>query len=105
MPRQAASAGRTTTGRRRRYSPVYPRRKLPMLINCVAYEKGSKLADISVKEISDYLLRPDCFVWVAIKDATDAELTVMQDEFGLHELAIEDARHGHQRPKVEEYGE
>ncbi len=29
----------------------------------------------------------------------------MQKVFGLHELAVEDARHGHQRPKIEEYGE
>jgi magnesium transporter len=28
----------------------------------------------------------------------------MQEEFGLHDLAVEDARHGHQRPKIEEYG-
>ena len=76
-----------------------------MLINCVAYENGSKLAEIPIAEISDYLKRADCFVWVALKDATDDELTAMQQEFGLHELAIEDARHGHQRPKVEEYGD
>jgi magnesium transporter len=76
-----------------------------MLINCVAYENGSKLADIPIAGISEYLLRPGCFVWVALKDATDDELTTMQREFGLHELAIEDARHGHQRPKVEEYGD
>ena len=42
-----------------------------MLINCVAYENGSKLADIPVAEISDYLARPGCFVWVALKDATE----------------------------------
>jgi magnesium transporter len=76
-----------------------------MLINCVAYENGTKLADIPIAQISDYLRRSGCFVWVALKDATDEELTTMQDEFGLHELAIEDARHGHQRPKVEEYGD
>ncbi len=76
-----------------------------MLINCVAYENGSKLADIPIAEISDYLQRPGCFVWVALKDASDDELSTMQREFGLHELAIEDARHGHQRPKVEEYGD
>ena len=29
----------------------------------------------------------------------------MREEFGLHELAVEDARHGHQRPKIEEYGD
>jgi magnesium transporter len=76
-----------------------------MLINCVAYENGAKLADIPIGEISDYLARQGCFVWVAMKDASDEELDVMQQEFGLHELAIEDARHGHQRPKVEEYGD
>ena len=76
-----------------------------MLINCVAYQEGKKLADIEVEDISDYVDRPDCFVWVALRDATDAELSTMQEEFGLHDLAIEDARHGHQRPKVEEYGD
>lgn len=75
-----------------------------MLINCVAYEDGRKLADITVEDISDYLVRPGCFVWVALRDATDDELAQMQVEFGLHELAVEDARHGHQRPKLEEYG-
>ena len=74
-----------------------------MLINCTAYQRGRKLADIPVADISDYLLQPDTFVWVALKDATPEELAVMKEEFGLHELAIEDANHGHQRPKVEEY--
>ncbi|WP_295977252.1 magnesium and cobalt transport protein CorA [uncultured Variovorax sp.] len=76
-----------------------------MLINCVAYENGSKLADISVEDISDYIGRPGCFVWVALSDASDEELNEMQKEFGLHPLAVEDAHHGHQRPKMEEYGD
>ena len=75
-----------------------------MLINCVAYHKGTKLADIPVAQISDYIARPDTFVWVALQDATPQELAEMQHEFGLHELAVEDAMHGHQRPKIEEYG-
>ncbi len=76
-----------------------------MLINCVAYRDGARLADLSVEEISDYLARPDCFVWVALRDATPQELDQMKEEFDLHELAVEDARHGHQRPKIEEYGD
>jgi magnesium transporter len=76
-----------------------------MLINCVAYQDGKRLADIPVDRISDYVGRPDCFVWVALRDASDDELDAMQREFGLHDLAVEDARHGHQRPKVEEYGD
>src|SRR6185295_16732629 len=77
----------------------------PMLINCVAYQEGRKLADIDKREISNYLQRPGCFVWVAMKDPTEQELEEMREEFGLHELAVEDARHGHQRPKIEEYGD
>jgi len=76
-----------------------------MLINCVAYQEGKKLSDISIAEISDYVERPECFVWVALKDAEPAELEQMQHEFSLHELAVEDARVGHQRPKIEEYGD
>jgi magnesium transporter len=76
-----------------------------MLINCAAYEHGSKLADVAIAEISEYLKRPGCFVWVALKDATPGELATMQEEFGLHELAVEDALNGHQRPKIEEYGD
>jgi magnesium transporter len=76
-----------------------------MLVNCVAYQDGRKLADIDKREISDYLKRPGTFIWVALRDATEEELAEMQEEFGLHELAVEDARHGHQRPKIEEYGD
>ena len=75
-----------------------------MLINCVAYREGRKLADIPVAEISDHLAQPGCFVWVALRDADEAELAKMQEEFDLHDLAVEDAHHGHQRPKIEEYG-
>jgi magnesium transporter len=75
-----------------------------MLVNCVAYQEGTKLNDISKEDISEYVKRPDCFVWVGLKDPTPDELEEMREEFGLHELAVEDARHGHQRPKIEEYG-
>lgn len=76
-----------------------------MLINCVAYQNGTRLADLPVEEISDYLALPECFVWVALRDATPQEMAQMKDEFALHELAVEDAHHGHQRPKIEEYGD
>lgn len=76
-----------------------------MLINCVAYQEGKRLDNIPVEEISDYLERKNCFVWVALKDAEPGELKQMQHEFGLHELAVEDAHAGHQRPKIEEYGD
>lgn len=76
-----------------------------MLINCVAYQEGKRLDNIPVEDISDYLKNRGCFVWVALKDATKEELAEMQHEFDLHELAVEDAQVGHQRPKIEEYGD
>lgn len=76
-----------------------------MLINCVAYQEGKKLCSIPVEDISEYLKISDCFVWVALKDSNLEELAQMQHEFGLHELAVEDAQVGHQRPKIEEYGD
>ncbi len=76
-----------------------------MLINCVAYQEGKKLKDITIEEISDYLTMPDCFVWVALQDADLAELEKMREEFDFHALAAEDAWHSHQRPKIEEYGD
>ena len=76
-----------------------------MLINCVAYENGKRLGDIPKADVSEYVKRPECFVWVALKDPEPAELAEMQEEFGLHHLAVEDATQGHQRPKIEEYGD
>ena len=74
-----------------------------MIINCVAYQNGRKLADIPISEIHSYIARPECFVWVAIKDPEPTELQAMKQEFGLHPLAVEDAQHGHQRPKIDEF--
>jgi magnesium transporter len=74
-----------------------------MLVNCVAYQDGRKIADIPPEDISLYVSRPECLVWVALKDPEPDELESMRSEFGLHELAVEDARHGHQRPKIDEY--
>jgi len=76
-----------------------------MLVNCAVYEEGRKLADIGIDQIGEYLSRPGAFVWVALHDATPDELTQVQHVFGMHELAVEDASKGHQRPKVEEYGD
>ena len=75
-----------------------------MIINCVVYENGRKCADIHTDDISDWLQRPGCLVWVALHDPDAEELAQMQEEFNLHELAVEDALKGHQRPKMEEYG-
>jgi magnesium transporter len=76
-----------------------------MVVNCVAYRNGERLGDIAVEQISDVLEQEGTFVWVGLHEANAALLLQMQAEFGLHELAVEDARSAHQRPKLEEYGD
>ena len=65
-----------------------------MIVNCVAYDRGQKLSDIPLTEVRSHLVKRDCFVWVALKDPEPAELAALQEEFALHELAIEDAQKG-----------
>jgi Mg2+ and Co2+ transporters len=76
-----------------------------MLISCVLYRDGHKVADIPTDQIHRYVGQPNCFVWVALRDPDPKVLEEMQAEFDLHPLAVEDARHGHQRPKIEEYAD
>ncbi len=76
-----------------------------MLIISAAYEDGKRIAEPGVEEFDAYTSRPGCFVWVALRDATAEELDQMRRAFDLHELAIEDAKNGRQRPKLDEYGE
>jgi magnesium transporter len=76
-----------------------------MLVNCAVYENGKKVADIPKEDIHLHCGKPGRFVWVALRDPEPAELEEMRIEFGLHELAVEDAQHGNQRPKIEEYGD
>lgn len=76
-----------------------------MLINCASYKDGKKIADIKIDHISDHLEDEHAFVWVALADPVVDEIMKMQDEFDLHPLAVEDALNGHQRPKIEEYGD
>jgi magnesium transporter len=76
-----------------------------LLVNCVAYQDGRKLGQIEPREIRNFTNRPGCFVWVAMLEPDAAELEAMRQEFDLHELAVEDAQKGDQRPKIEEYGD
>lgn len=74
------------------------------VINCVHYDDEGKRHGISLDAISDVIASGNGFVWVGLYDPGDSVLLKLQEEFGLHDLAIEDARNAHQRPKVETYG-
>lgn len=79
--------------------------KQDSIINCAAYRNGRKVADVSIDDISEVLKEPGVFVWLGLYEPEGALMHKIQEEFGLHELAIEDALSAHQRPKVEEYGD
>jgi magnesium transporter len=78
----------------------------PMVVNCVAYDShGRRLDEITLDQISDVLEKPETFVWVGLHEPTEQLLEKLQEEFNLHDLAVEDAHHAHQRPKIEVYGD
>ena len=77
-----------------------------MVVNCVAYRAdGSRIGEITLDAISDVLLEPGTFVWVGLHEPDEPLLLKLQEEFDLHDLAVEDAHKAHQRTKLEAYGD
>jgi magnesium transporter len=76
-----------------------------MIMKCVAYKNGQALGDLTIADISEALKDNETFVWLGLREADSELLHNIQEEFGLHELAVEDALTAHQRPKIEEYGD
>ncbi|HEV8284354.1 MAG TPA: magnesium/cobalt transporter CorA [Chitinophagaceae bacterium] len=81
--------------------------KLPVkeIINCAAYSMGRRVADVELDNVHEVLKEPNQFVWIALHEPSEKILSRVQQEFGLHDLAVEDAHSAHQRPKIELYGE
>ena len=76
----------------------------PSVINCAAYDRAGRRRDIDLEAISDVLAVDDgSFVWIGLYEPDEGVLEKLQEEFGLHDLAIEDAHKAHQRPKLEQY--
>ena len=69
----------------------------------VAYLNGRRIGEVPLDDISDVIERADSFVWIGLLEPDEPLLRKMQEEFGLHDLAIEDALTAHQRPKLERY--
>ena len=75
------------------------------IVNSVAYAEGCRVTDVALDAVSDVLQDPSRFVWIGLHEPDEALLQKIQQTFGLHDLAIEDAHRAHQRPKLEEYGD
>jgi magnesium transporter len=69
-----------------------------------AYRGGRLISEgFTLAEVSDHLEKDGCVVWVDLTDPTAADLAALEDELGLHELAVEDALQDGQRPKIDRY--
>jgi magnesium transporter len=73
------------------------------VVNCAAYAGGRRIADVEIQAINTVLKQEDRFIWIGLHEPSADLLKQVQHEFGLHDLAIEDAHRAHQRPKLERY--
>src|SRR5262245_30949903 len=74
------------------------------VINSCAYHNGVRVADVPVPDLGDAWRHSDRFLWVGLYEPSEQLLSHIQEAFGLHDLAVEDAHSAHQRPKLEIYG-
>ena len=75
-----------------------------MIVDQAVYRNGKRMhcGDLS-DELEALRSRGQGFIWIGLKDPTDAEFALVNDELQLHPLAVEDAVKGNQRPKLEVY--
>ncbi|MGA8919351.1 MAG: CorA family divalent cation transporter, partial [Pseudolabrys sp.] len=76
-----------------------------MVINCASYQGGCRVADIDLDQARKVDTCDGRFVWIGLHEPDQPLLRMVQQRFGLHDLAIEDALRAHQRPKLEIYGD
>lgn len=80
--------------------PTKPRNSV---INSAAYHNGVRVANVPIPDLADAWRYSDRFLWVGLYEPSEQLLDHVQEAFGLHDLAIEDAHNAHQRPKLEVY--
>jgi magnesium transporter len=77
-----------------------------VIVDCAVYEGGRRRGgDLRVEDAFEACGQDDSFVWIGLHEPTEEEFDSVRREFDLHELAVEDAIHAHQRPKLEVYGD
>ena len=78
-----------------------------MIVDCAHYRAGARQHEqpLEIENAARIAAaaQDDEFVWLGLRDPSAAELELAQRGFGLNELAVEDARKAHQRPKLEDY--
>lgn len=75
------------------------------VVACSVYALGRRIADIPIEQAGEWARKEGHVVWIGLFEPDAELLRRVQQQFHLHELAIEDAEHAHQRPKLEQYGD
>ena len=76
------------------------------VVDNAIYVDGRRVANPESLEQTYELLRDEHGMgWIGLYRPDDEEIASVATEFGLHQLAVEDAVHAHQRPKLERYGD
>jgi magnesium transporter len=78
---------------------------MSMVIACAGYQDGRRVADLDVADCGSFPRDSGRFVWVGLYEPSEELLRILQRQFGLHDLAVEDAFRAHQRPKLDVYGD
>ena len=77
-----------------------------VIVDCALYERGVRRPGrLAISDVPSSLATKDAFVWLGLYEPTPEEFDEVRAQFGLHELAVEDALKAHQRPKLELYDE
>jgi magnesium transporter len=75
-----------------------------VIVDCAIYEDGVRRdGKVELAHAYDVRHEPGKFVWIGLYEPTEEEFDSLRREFELHPLAVEDAIHAHQRPKLEVY--
>src|SRR6266508_207163 len=69
----------------------------------VARMPDGNVSTVDLSRIDELLVDQGSAVWLDIQDPAESDINVLRQEFGFHELSLEDATRREQRPKVDEY--
>ena len=77
-----------------------------VIVDCAVYTDGKRReGELPLELALEAASEPDSFVWIGLHEPSEVELEEVAHEFNLHPLAVEDAVHAHQRPKLDRYGD
>jgi magnesium transporter len=80
-----------------------------VIVDCAHYKDGERQHEQKLTPEHAAEIRKEAgegeFVWIGLHEPEQGDLERLQELFGLHELAVEDAHNAHQRPKIEDYGD